>query len=83
MEICTSLCDTLRDTLLRSACLIFCLLVQVGAEGAKVICIAVKMNLALKVISLSRNSLPDDAKRELYDAWSQRETEDGLTRSGM
>ncbi len=47
------------------------------------ICIAIKMNLALKLLSLSRNALPDDAKRALYDAWSEREVEEGQTRSGM
>ncbi|CAN0207181.1 unnamed protein product, partial [Scytosiphon promiscuus] len=56
---------------------------KVSEEGAKVICIAIKMNLSLKVLSLSRNALPDGAKRALYDAWSQREMEEGLTRSGM
>eukprot|EP00752_Nemacystus_decipiens_P015198 g13533.t1 len=56
---------------------------KVSEEGAKVICIAIKMNPALKLLSLSRNALPDDAKRALYDAWSQREVEEGLSRSGM
>lgn len=51
--------------------------------GAKVICIAIKMNLALQLLSLSRNALSDKSKRALYDAWSQREVEDGQTRSGM
>ena len=58
-------------------------MLQVSEEGAKVICIAIKMNPALKLLSLSRNALPDDAKRALYDAWSQREVEEGLSRSGM
>lgn len=52
-------------------------------EGAKVICIAIKMNLALKMLSLSRNALPDESKRALQDAWSERELEDGESRSGM
>lgn len=56
---------------------------QVTGVGAKVICIAIKMNLALKLLSLSRNALPDDSKRALYDAWSQREVEEGQDRSGM
>eukprot|EP00903_Cladosiphon_okamuranus_P008495 g8162.t1 len=56
---------------------------QVSEDGAKVICIAIKMNPALKLLSLSRNALPDEAKQKLYDAWSQREVEEGLSRSGM
>ncbi|CAM9647757.1 unnamed protein product [Ectocarpus sp. 12 AP-2014] len=56
---------------------------KVSDEGAKVICIAIKMNLALKMLSLSRNALPDESKRALQDAWSQRELEDGESRSGM
>lgn len=56
---------------------------QVSDMGAKVICIAIKMNLALKLLSLSRNALSDKSKRALYDAWSQREMEEGHTRSGM
>lgn len=56
---------------------------QVSAVGAKVICIAIKMNPALKLLSLSRNALPDQSKRELYDAWSHREMEDGQAQSGM
>lgn len=82
MAICTSFYDTLRY-FTQIGSLMFCLPVQVGKKGAKVICIAIKRNLALKVISLSRNSLPDKSKDALYDAWSHRETQDGLTRTGM
>lgn len=60
-----------------------CLAAQVTDVGAKVICIAIKMNLALKTLGLSRNALPDDSKRALHDAWSQREAESGLAQSGM
>lgn len=56
---------------------------KVSDIGAKVICIAIKMNLALKLLSLSRNALPDDSKRALYDAWSEREVEEGQDHSGM
>lgn len=56
---------------------------QVTDVGAKVICIAIKMNLALKLLSLSRNALSDDSKRALYQAWSQREIEGGPAQSGM
>lgn len=76
---------TLILTLIMTLTLIMIMIMtsQVSEEGAKVICIAIKMNPALKLLSLSRNALPDDAKRALYDAWSQREVEDGLSRSGM
>lgn len=46
------------------------------------ICIAIKMNPALKLLSLTRNALSDEAKRSLDDAWSQRGTEERLARAG-
>ena len=83
MAIFTFLYDTLRYSTQIALSHVCLLIIQVGEEGAKVICIAIKMNLTLKVISLSRNSLPDEAKHALHDAWSQRETDDSMTRSGM
>ena len=76
-----------RALLSTKTTLLDCTLIQIHLKvtdvGAKVICIAIKMIPALKLLSLSRNALPDESKRALYDAWSKREVEEGQEHSGM